>query len=233
MSTLIIVTIGLGVYSLAIVPILMELSLDKPKKTREGMLRIKNGFVLKYCYLSNFAEADDYKREPRNICQLYWGIWITLFFCLLMLIPMVMGFGIISTKFILGYLPKGKAFLGPAPFGEFYDDLFHKYQRWGKNNERKWLAPWKVLVVGGPIFLIATYHKTLISAALMGISAMLHWYIYFAVATIVMFVIFIAIYIFNSLRKTESWAAAKTYLKSIKDRTCMRVIVTGNNKDRQ
>ena len=79
MSILIWFLIGFLVYSFVVVPVFMELSLDRPKKTKDGRLCIKrNGFVIRFFYGMNIARKmrDNDFRFPKNTCHLYRGVYI-------------------------------------------------------------------------------------------------------------------------------------------------------------
>ena len=54
--------------------VLMEFSLDKKKKEKDGTLRVKkNGFVIRFVYKTFLSIP--FSHNPKNLCQLFWGIF--------------------------------------------------------------------------------------------------------------------------------------------------------------
>ncbi len=53
----------------------MELALDKRKREYDGTLRVKKGKILRFFYSLPCVMLD---KNPKNICQLFWGIFFGL-----------------------------------------------------------------------------------------------------------------------------------------------------------
>ncbi len=153
MSILIGALIGFLVHSFVVVPVFMELALNKPKKTEDGRLRFKrNGFVLKYLYNLNVITKVEYKSYPNNTCQIYKGIWrgilLFVFESIILMFVMFMLYcpGAIIAIF-LGFFPKN-----PGDFFRNTDNSpYHQYERIGS---KKWIAPWKFILPIGLTALI-------------------------------------------------------------------------------
>ncbi|MEK7575774.1 MAG: hypothetical protein AAB491_01670 [Patescibacteria group bacterium] len=211
---------GLGIYSFLIVPILMELAVDrKQRRTPEDELRIKkNGFVIKYLYRLNFndwLDNNNYLDVPENICELYRGIWwgffavlgSSVFVLVVMLIYIIMT---ISTS-IFGFVPD---------IHDKLDGAFHSYQRYGKDNEKKFIAPWKILAPISLLVLIILKGKTILMTMISILTSTIAMYIYIAVLGMVSIV-----WIFNMMRKQEFWSATKEFIKAKKEKVCLKIIL--------
>jgi hypothetical protein len=76
MHILIWALIGFLVYSFVVVPVFMELALNKPKKTKDGRLSVnKNSFVIRHFYGTNICSEKLKKYFPQNTCQFYKRVW--------------------------------------------------------------------------------------------------------------------------------------------------------------
>ena len=121
----------------------------------------------------------------------------------------------IPTMFFLGYLPRKSYFSLITK-----EDLgFYKYQRWGKDEKRKWVAPWKVLITISLLIAIVSYHALVVPIIIKGA-------VYAGVAILSLLAIGYLVYRFS---KTGSWIATKSFLRSVKEKTCLRVVVTNRS----
>src|SRR3989338_6799199 len=173
MSILIWFLIGFLVYSFVVVPVFMELALNKPKKTGDGRLSVnKNSFVAQYFYGKNIVKTKEERLFPKNTCQLYKGIWagiiLTIFFSLL-------TFGLLISVFLLLYVVAGPFLIMagyfPNPFLFFNgnknkEEPYYPYERIGS---KKWIAPWKFILPIGLVTFIGFFYKG-IYASLVKIS---------------------------------------------------------------
>ena len=224
MSILIWILIGFLVYSLVAVPVFMELSLDRPKKTKDGRLRIKsNGFVIRFFYGANIARKikDKDFRFPKNTCQLYRGVYLGIpcFFLLptsvfvLVSFFFVLLFGVAGPfSFIAGFLPN------PVGFVKRGDDPFYPYEEIG---DKKWIAPWKFILPIGLVAFICFFYREIfaslvkISHPLSSKTAMIT---YGSIAGLVFLVIVI-----NKIRKIESFVAGKEAVVSFLKKMCKEI----------
>lgn len=218
--------IVLGVYSLLVIPFLMELSLNSPKRDAARLLRInREKWVIKNLYQTNIFAIKEDKTWPRNICQLYRGFWWGMLLSMIVIAVSTIILAIISIiGFFCGYL------ISPLK-----STLFHDYERWGKDDERIWIAPWKILlptswlaiaifwpeitanIVHGLIYSINTAGIGVIAAA-----GYIRYYGYAVAAITLLFILYCAKYL---ITKGESWTATKDFLASIKDRFCIRTTI--------
>lgn len=217
--------IALSVHTLLTIPILMELTLNKPKRTPKGKLRVKKYcFVMTHVYKGNVTKRYEYEKDlsPKNLCQLYQGLWwgsiISLSFTLTYLFFVFVAVVISIFAIPLGFLPARTALSW-----NHNGDYFQAYQKYGGDEEKKWTAPWKYLL---PICLC-------VSAILWGQTfwetTVTYWYdAIFTLNTLLYWVLPIAGFIFvivlvKVFKKTESWVATKSYLQSIKSNTCLEI----------
>lgn len=227
MSILIWILIGFLVYSFVIVPVFMELSLDKPKKTEDGRLRIKKeGFVIKFFYGANVSRKRTYKRFPINTCLLYKGIYGgILFFCLvnpwvfvLIACFFVVLYGVAGPfAFIAGYLPNPVGFAKKEN-----EDPFYPYEE--RSGYKTWIAPWKFIVPIGMVALIYFFHRE-IFIGLVKIAHPLSSNVALVIYSSVVELVFLVI-IINKTRKTESFAAMKETAVSFIKKMCKEIEIT-------
>lgn len=204
--------ISLGIYSFLIVPIMMELAVDK-KQRREstGKLRIKkNGFIIKNFYLGNIGEKEFFMDAPDNICQLYRGVWLgifmTLFFSISMFAAVLMLIIVILFASIIGFIPI---------FSNSGSPYFHSYQRYGKNDEKKFIAPWKILLLITLILEVVFYGKTLMAVRIYVI--LIETMVIFAVAWVI-------VQIISKIKKWEFLIATRELLKAKKEKVCLKIV---------
>lgn len=218
--------IALTLYSLLVIPVLMELSLNTPKRNSAGLLRIdQNSWVIRDCYRGNFwEETRSTKRTlPCNICEFYWGLWkgvpVAIFssvFC-----------GVVGLAIYVFCVPAG--FLPNSSPKKEYPNLLHKYQRYGPRDEKEWIAPWKVLL---PLSLLA-FAIFFPAASVSVVQRVLQWFAgnapfiikigkCTAIIAPLVGIIFALVWAKNRIKKSEFWAAAKDWLESIKDHACIR-----------
>ena len=224
MSILIWILIGFLVYSFVVVPVFMELSLGRPKKTKDGRLCIKRGWVIRFFYGVNISREIQDKdfRFPKNTCQLYKGIYLGIF-CFFLIPPLF--FSLISAFFvvffviagpfavILGYMPNPFWFAKGKNEGQFYP-----YEEIGG---KKWIAPWKFLLPMGLVALIYFFYRE-IFASLVKISHLLSSktaiIVYGSIAGLIFLVIVI-----NKIRKIESFVAGKETVVSFLKKMCKEI----------
>lgn len=148
--------------------VLLELAKGKPSRTPEGAILLRsNGdnWVINYFYgLNIFGSAlGDVIKKPKNICTLFWGIfaglslfWMTftmavVAYCFTFLINLAIGF-VFLLFMLAGWLPHWKNihfFMKLSNISDMFDmpePKIHPYQRWGKENQRKFIAPWKIIM---------------------------------------------------------------------------------------
>jgi hypothetical protein len=216
----------LAVYSVLAIPILMELSLRTPKRDTAGLLRVNpKSWTLANLYRSNaFFEEKDGK-WPKNICQLYCGLWwgtlLTAVVTMIILLICLLGF-------FCGYLASSRR---PG-------EIFHNFERWGKDGKKAWIAPWKFfpavawlsLAIFWPDISVAIVEKFTdfinITAGSAFASTIIKYYLrYFLYAVSAIIIIAALIALKNIIAKSESWAATKDFLISIKYRLCIRTTI--------
>ena len=226
MSILIWFLIGFLVYSFVVVPVFMELALNKPKKTGDGRLSVnKNSFVAQYFYGKNIVKTKEERLFPKNTCQLYKGIWagiiLTIFFSLF-------AFGLLIFVFLLLYVVAGPFLIMagyfPNPIGYFIQGkIFEPYYPYERIGSKKWIAPWKFILPIGLVTFIGFFYKG-IYASLVKISVPLRsntaLIIYGSIAGLIFLIIVI-----NRIRKTESFAAMKETVGSFFKKMCKEVEV--------
>lgn len=225
MSILIWILIGLLVYSLIVVPVFMELALDKPKKTKDGRLRIKsNGFAIRFFYGENVAVEEKYKRFPKNTCQLYKGICggIPCFFLVYPICYFLLAFFLVLIygvggpfNVIAGFWPN------PVDFVKRKGGPFYPYEKIGS---KKWIAPWKFILPVGLVTLICFFYKEIFA----GLVKMSHplssntaVIVYSSIAGLIFLIIIV-----NKIRKTESFAAMKETITSFVKKMCKEIEIT-------
>mgnify|MGYP001566821588 CR=1 FL=1 len=223
MSILIWFLIGFLVYSFVVVPVFMELSLGRPKKTKDGRLCIKRGWVIRFFYGINIARKikDNDFRFPKNTCQLYKGIYLGIpcffliptFTFVLISVCFVMLFGVAGPfVFIAGFLPN------PVGFAKKGNEPFYPYEEIG---DKKWIAPWKfILPIGLAAFICFFYREIFVSLVKISypLSSNTALIIYGSVAGLVFLVIVI-----NKIRKIESFVAGKETVISFLKKMCKEI----------
>lgn len=200
---------------------LMELAI---KRDENGNLRArKNNFILKYFFYENLWEAlakNEYT-IPKNICNLYWGIFwgLAIMFPFQLFMNSLLIIILTFFAFPFGFLPKLKG-----------DNIIHKYERYGKNDEKKWIAPWKFWIPS--LILYNTFFRTdkivfVINSACETASIVLTsiWLWFVITFLIAVYGIYTAI---QHIRKKESWIATKSFLISLKEKTCERILPPEN-----
>ena len=229
--------IGFLVYSFVVVPVFMELALNKTKKTVDGRLSVnKNGFVMQYFCSNNVVKTKEKRLFPKNTCQLYKGIWIGIIFTIFFSLPV---FSFLIPTFLLLYVVAGPflvmAGYFPNPIGFLIQGKnkapYYPYERIGS---RKWIAPWKFILPIGLVAFIGFFYKWIYASmvkifvgmlvGLVKISVPLHCQtaliIYGSIAGLIFLIIVI-----NKIRKTESFAAMKETVVSFFKKMCKEVEV--------
>ena len=223
MSILIWFLIGFLVYSFVVVPVFMELSLDRPKKTKDGRLCIKRGWVIRFFYGMN-ANREIQDKDflfPKNTCQLYKGVYIgipsfflvPLFFFALISAFFVLLFGIAGPfALMVGYMPN------PIGLVKRNEEPFYPYEEIG---DKKWIAPWKFLLPIGLVAFIYFFYREIfvglvrISHPLSSNTALI---VYGSIAGLVFLIIII-----NKIRKIESFVAGKETVVSFFKKMCKEI----------
>lgn len=153
------VVLGLLAHAFVLVPLLMGLALNKKKHRDEtGKLVFqKESFVLqRICFGGDIDEIFFLERGelPKNICQLYWGIFWG--------IPLKVPFNVVIrlgcfVMLIAWY--SGAIFLGFWPKGRW---KFHSYKKCGWHSEQKiLLLPWELAVLFILVFTIISPAHTI------------------------------------------------------------------------
>lgn len=203
------------VYSLLIF-VIMELVIDS--KGPDGILRLKkDGFIILFLFKGNLLRNEGYKQYPNNICQLYWGLWISSGCSLVFLIIAAVMVGLIlAVLFLCGFLPhSGNGLVGP-------------YERYGKNNEKRWIAPWKMILPLGVAYLLLSHRdKLMFIVKTIGYQIGQKWQFVSNPLTIKIiggFVLGIVVFIIiKKIIRRIPISAAWLFLKSLKDGACVRV----------
>lgn len=226
MSMLIWILIGLLIYSFIVVPVFMELALDKQKKTEDGRLRIKkNGFVIRFFYRNNIFREKKDKYFPKNTCQLYKGICIGILFffvnyplcCFLLASFFVILYGVVGPfAFIAGYWPN------PVGFAKRKEDPFYPYEE--RSGYKTWIAPWKpILPIGLAVLIYLGYKEIFIG--LMTVARPLYSNVALVIYSSIVGLVFLVIVI-NKARKIKSFVAAKEMFISFVKKICKEVEIT-------
>ena len=234
MLILIWLLIGFLVYSFVVVPVFMELALNKTKKTGDGRLSVnKNGFVMQYFCSNNVVKTKEKRLFPKNTCQLYKGIWIGIIFTIFFSLPV---FSFLISTFFLAYVVAGPFLIMagycPNPIGFFTQvKPYYPYEQIGS---KKWIAPWKFILPIGLVTSTCFFYKGIyaslvkifvgIFVCLVKISVPLHsktaLIIYGSIAGLIFLIIVI-----NRIRKTESFVAVKETVVSFFKKMCKEVEV--------
>lgn len=145
---------------------LYESAIDREKgRDENGMLQINpNSFAIKNIYQLNFGKDSIHKRYPHDICQLFWGIFnftwsaMSLFIAnkVIELILTVLWIFFATLLMIFGRLPKKMDLFSNAE--SFSGKRFRSYERRGVNEDKKWFAPWKIVVPALLLLLVSTGH---------------------------------------------------------------------------
>lgn len=121
-----------------LVCILAEMSLGRPK-IKDGILQVRrDSFVISKIYKGNIDNED--KKYPRDICQLFWGIfWGVPLLCLIF-VSYIFCFCLGGIVFLLGFV-----------FNDDKSKMFYPYQTYVKKNGdetevKKFIAPWKIIL---------------------------------------------------------------------------------------
>jgi hypothetical protein len=203
------IIIGLGAYLIVVVPIIMEFAVNRKQVRAPGeKLQIKeDGFVVRQIYMNNVMNGDEEKSIPKNTCRLYWGtalggVWSPTITTLAIIIMCILGIGGFLLGFIIDLNPKTG---------------FHDFERYGKNNEKKFIAPWKIII---PLLAVIYYKITweVVTILVDILSSKIMIYIYAVIVLVV--VVTVAI---NKVRKKEIWIATKEVLKAIDKKICIDV----------
>lgn len=225
------VVLGLLAHAFILVPLLMGLALNKEKYRDEiGRLNFrKDSFVWRFIYLNsdlNFFDAHD---KPKNICQLYWGIFLGTIFkvpanIIIMPIYFLVFLVLHGAGIFFGFWPKGHW-------------KFHPYKKCGWNSEQKiLLLPWEaVLLMLGIFFVLCPSDFLSSSLSIVGwarnnivIQVMAGIVFCAVVLAIIMLVIAACNWIINkAIDKAESiWAMPfKEFIKAKKQKWCPQINV--------
>jgi hypothetical protein len=210
------VVIAVLSYSL-LVFVVMEFAVNHSQsRSEDGSLRIKRlGFVMQELYGVNSCYTSC-KNYPRNICQMYRGIWlgVLIFLGMGLLTAVIFSFGAVG-GFFLGYLP-----LRQSGSKEFY----HKRERYGEYDEKKWIAPWKIIIPLVAIFYFRTVAKGIVIISKLGMSFI------FSEAMLVIMTIIVAVLMLVVLAlnfpKFKNWlldTATWEYVRGVKKKMCVEV----------
>lgn len=195
--------------------ILMGLAMDfKNPRDENGVLNFKRRGIINWIYGTNCERSMSGKKIPKNICQLFWGVFGGILFGVFML-TVAIPLSLIGDVFVL--------FFGVVPRGWLLGGACHPYKRFGKNNEKRlWIAPWEIAVV---LFLLFNIDRVTLSArdaaniAISAVSSAVLW-IAIVASSAVLVVVFIA-GIFTCV-----FEPAKEFYKERKDKVCWKINVT-------
>lgn len=223
----------LVIHSVLVVPCLMALALDKPARDESGCLRVKTkGFVIRTFFGFNAWRLWDMNKTPKNLCLFYYGIWwgcfsglgMRLVFGVVAIIAFVFGYLILAPiLFLCGRLPKCALL------------KWHRYERYGKRDEKRWIAPWKFLLPLGIVCSIWLYPDVWWSVMTeayqdMGIRIFAGLLGCIVVAVVVVCGI---IFLVEKAGKTRLGAIVKEGIKSIKDRYCLKVVASDEQDEQE
>ncbi len=202
--------------------VLMEISLGKTKE-KNGKLQVnKNGFILRSIYNLNCESEHEHKTYPKNLCEFFWGLFFSLLFWGILKILMLIYFITIKPiEKLVFYL--GCILLGRIPFGKDEKGLrFKPYQRYGKNNEKKFIAGWKFCAPMLALYVYYYHASSVINCAsspLVTTIACVIGMLVALVAIVVTFVMFMN-WLTNKTSFPLKMTALKTFLKSKKEKVC-------------
>lgn len=217
--TVILILAGFLIYSVVLVPILMELALDKTKKRMEQKLSVKkSSFVMRIFYKDNLSTHPSSRTYPVNGRQFYMGVLvggIIGFLTLVIYTTFVLFVYAIMSPFtiVMGYMPN----LIRA-FTDSQESFVHTYE-YERIGSKKWIAPWKFIVPIGIVFLIYLFrgeiYQNLISA-LPALSSKIAIIVYGSIAVLIFLIILI-----NNVRKKESSVTVKSMKEIIN--SCFKI----------
>lgn len=220
--------LGIGWFSLLVfccycllVGILAEFTLGQPKVNQWGELRVKKDcFIIKNLFVDNFSENIHNKKYPKNFCHLIRGLFFG--------IPLSVVFGVFA--FILLY-----CIICPISFifGFVLDEkkssaVFKPYQTYGKNYDKKFIAPWKILLplAIGYLFIPLEGYKIFFAGSRVvgsGIVAVgtssVFWSIIGGISFLVAFIAFV-FYVLQKPETKKNWAVACVWIKTKKTKIC-------------
>ena len=217
--------------------VLMEFSIDRSKDYSDGMMHVKiNGWVIKFLYRSNCIGGRKY---PKNLCQLYWGIWIYF--------PVSILFMTIAAVFAIALGAAGGATFCLYWFGTNLigcaiivgsDDKFHHLPYERNENNNQIIAPWKILVPSMLIGMEIIYPETtgtVLSSTATSTADMMIWLskIFIAVISNKFFwislgALFLIVLCCFGIPKVMRWinsSSTLAYIKAKKARFCPIVIL--------
>lgn len=220
-------------YSAIVVPIQMEIAVAKPARSTEGRLLLKKeGIILRFCYRTNYICAEENMfaslEYPHNTCGLYGGIWWGNFSALfwfmfrnlllaLALIILVFEVIICSITTIFGFVPN------MTKLNDIPSLSFHPYERFGKNNEKKFIAPWKFIVLILSILFAKEISRFLSVAATTSQNFLFSkTALYFAVLSACLLAFG---WIISKAMKKEAWLATREALKAKWKKMCLETEV--------
>lgn len=180
------------VYSFVLVPIFMEMELGNPKRTQEGRLNLK----VEGERIINILYPCKRKKRDRNptAYQLYTEVYRELIFCLFVFFLLfVLVYSVAPLFFMAGFFPNPLFITGKGHLNPYYP-----YEKIGN---KKWIAPWKCVLLVGFGAGIYFYGREIATHYLFSTMAMV---VYGIIVAVVSFVI-----VFNKRRKTESFVAMK------------------------
>lgn len=195
--------------------ILMGLAMNfKNPRDENGVLNFKRRGIINWIYGTNCVYSVSSKKIPKNICQLFWGVFGGILFGVVML-----------TVFIPASLigDAGCLFFGVVPQDWILGGACHPYKRFGKNSEKKiYIAPWEIAVVLCLLFNIDRVTLNARDAANIAINAVSSAVLWIAIvaSSAVLVVVFIA-GIFTCV-----FEPAKEFYKARKDNVCWKINVT-------
>ncbi|MCG2694632.1 hypothetical protein L6261_00930 [Candidatus Parcubacteria bacterium] len=204
-----------------LVGIVAEFALGHPKINEYGELRVReNSFVINNLYKENFLSS-----YPENFCQLLRGLGLGMIFFVCKLVGFIIVI-IITLIFILVTLPFPFLF-GYLPwFSSEATNKFKPYQTYGKNNEKKFIAPWKILLPITLVYFAVSWRNEILgvitrtgnTAVAVGTPSSF-WLIIAGLSLLISFVAYM-VYLFHSSKTTENWAVIKAWAKAKQSKIC-------------
>lgn len=217
------ILIVLSIYTIMIF-ILYSLAFTRPRKNDKNEFVIKkSNYIIKYIYRVNILRENII--YPKNICQLFWGLFFSLpssmigiIYVLIVVIFTI--FFIFPVGLLLGFMPYLKNDKQNRSL------CFHRYQRYGITDSKKWIAPYKIIILLSVIYFSLTtpllskgWNITWKFFWLIITDTILQYIFLTVVAIIILFVLY------NVWKDSKSWRVIKQFVRDYKAKKCTLISI--------
>jgi hypothetical protein len=206
----------LGIYT-ALIFLLYGLTFSHPRKNDKNEFVVKSSnIIIQYIYRVNIIRNRNI--YPSNICQLFWGLFFSLPFSIIGIIfyfIVIILWGLLAPLigFLLGYIP----YIKKNVYEKSKELSFHRYQRYGITDSKKWIAPYKIII------LLVLLYYSFTTSLLIKVGTVI-WLLlsepgfYSIVFTCIGIVVLIVLFIL--LTCSKAWQAIKQFFIDFKAKRC-------------